>query len=67
MKLNGRALAKKVFLSLRAELEESTSKPGLAVVLIGEDPASQVYVSRKHKRAARLGFHQETHNYIGCF
>ena len=49
MKLNGRALAKKVFLSLRAELEESTSKPGLAVVLIGEDPASQVYVSRKHK------------------
>ncbi|MEC7987210.1 MAG: bifunctional methylenetetrahydrofolate dehydrogenase/methenyltetrahydrofolate cyclohydrolase FolD [Myxococcota bacterium] len=61
MVLNGRALAKKVFLSLREELDQSESKPGLAVVLIGEDPASQVYVSRKHKRAARLGFYQETH------
>jgi len=31
--------------------------PGLAVVLVGEDPASQVYVSSKGNKAAELGFH----------
>jgi methylenetetrahydrofolate dehydrogenase (NADP+)/methenyltetrahydrofolate cyclohydrolase len=31
------------------------------VVLIGSDPASKIYVSRKRKRALSLGFHQETH------
>ncbi|HSV30275.1 MAG TPA: tetrahydrofolate dehydrogenase/cyclohydrolase catalytic domain-containing protein, partial [Candidatus Omnitrophota bacterium] len=31
--------------------------PGLAVVLVGEDPASQVYVKSKHKRAVECGMH----------
>jgi methylenetetrahydrofolate dehydrogenase (NADP+)/methenyltetrahydrofolate cyclohydrolase len=32
-------------------------KPGIAVVLVGEDPASQVYVGSKEKKAKELGFH----------
>ena len=35
--------------------------PGLAVVLVGEDPASQVYVSSKGRRAKECGFHSEQH------
>ena len=33
--------------------------PGLAVVLVGEDPASDVYVSHKAKDCARVGFYSE--------
>jgi methylenetetrahydrofolate dehydrogenase (NADP+)/methenyltetrahydrofolate cyclohydrolase len=35
--------------------------PGLAVVLVGEDPASQVYVASKGKTAAEVGFHSVQH------
>jgi methylenetetrahydrofolate dehydrogenase (NADP+)/methenyltetrahydrofolate cyclohydrolase len=34
--------------------------PGLAVVLVGEDPASQVYVRSKGKACAEAGMHSET-------
>jgi methylenetetrahydrofolate dehydrogenase (NADP+) / methenyltetrahydrofolate cyclohydrolase len=36
-------------------------KPGLAVVLVGEDPASQVYVKAKGKAARECGFHSVQH------
>ncbi|MBO6756937.1 MAG: bifunctional methylenetetrahydrofolate dehydrogenase/methenyltetrahydrofolate cyclohydrolase FolD [Roseibium sp.] len=36
-------------------------KPGLAVVLVGEDPASQVYVRNKDKMAQAVGFHSVKH------
>ncbi|MEM1378115.1 MAG: bifunctional methylenetetrahydrofolate dehydrogenase/methenyltetrahydrofolate cyclohydrolase FolD [Pseudomonadota bacterium] len=41
-----------------AELVKSAGvKPGLAVIIVGEDPASQVYVANKGKTATRCGFH----------
>ena len=33
--------------------------PGLAVILVGEDPASQVYVRNKHRACEELGIHSE--------
>ncbi len=39
-----------------ASLKESGLTPGLAVVLVGEDPASQVYVGLKNKEATEAGF-----------
>ena len=36
-------------------------KPGLAVVLVGEDPASQVYVRNKGEQTAAAGMHSVTH------
>jgi methylenetetrahydrofolate dehydrogenase (NADP+)/methenyltetrahydrofolate cyclohydrolase len=50
---------------IRAELKQTVAKlkeeagvvPGLAVVLVGEDPASQMYVGMKNKAAAALGIH----------
>jgi methylenetetrahydrofolate dehydrogenase (NADP+) / methenyltetrahydrofolate cyclohydrolase len=55
--------------SLRAELaariqtlkEDGGPTPGLAVVLVGSDPASQVYVKSKHKRATEIGMNSFEH------
>lgn len=45
-----------------ATLEKETGvKPGLAVVLVGEDPASQVYVGSKSRTAREIGFHSIQH------
>ena len=52
---------------LEAELKERVDRlvaagvtPGLTVILVGEDPASQTYVSNKEKACARLGIHSHT-------
>ncbi len=55
--LDGAALAKSWNQALAAKARELPRPPGLAVVLVGEDPASQVYVRRKGEVAGRLGFH----------
>lgn len=43
-------------------LETSGKRPGLAVVLVGEDPASQVYVRNKERTAEACGFHSVKHS-----
>jgi methylenetetrahydrofolate dehydrogenase (NADP+) / methenyltetrahydrofolate cyclohydrolase len=43
-----------------AFFDDTGSKPGLAVVLVGEDPASQVYVRMKGKAAGQAGFESRT-------
>lgn len=40
-------------------LKEQGVIPGLAVILVGEDPASQVYVRNKEKACAEVGFYSE--------
>lgn len=44
-----------------ADLKEQGVIPGLAVVLVGEDAASKVYVSSKEKACQQLGFYSEVH------
>lgn len=45
-----------------ASLKEKTDKvPGLAVILLGEDPASKAYVGNKEKTSKALGFHSVVH------
>lgn len=45
-----------------AQLVEKTGvRPGLAVVIVGDDPASQVYVANKGRTAERCGFHSVQH------
>ncbi|HEY2569304.1 MAG TPA: bifunctional methylenetetrahydrofolate dehydrogenase/methenyltetrahydrofolate cyclohydrolase FolD [Candidatus Udaeobacter sp.] len=58
--IDGRAIAKKVYVDLRREIAELKSNgltPGLAVVLVGEDPASRAYVRSKDKMCRELGLH----------
>ena len=58
--IDGRAIAEKVYVDLRREIAELKTKgvtPGLAVVLIGDDPASRAYVRSKDKMCRELGLH----------
>ena len=63
--IDGKAIANSVReeITKRAAtlLETQGARPGLAVVLVGEDPASQVYVRNKDKTAAACGFHSVKH------
>ena len=57
--LDGKALASTVLDECRAEaaaLKQAGIIPGLAVVLVGDDPASKVYVGSKARTCAELGF-----------
>ena len=57
--IDGRALARQVVASVKAELSTLPRMPGLAVILAGDDPASQVYVNGKVKLAREIGFNAE--------
>lgn len=60
--LNGRRIARALSGGLRARVAALPRPPGLAVVQVGDDPASSVYVGKKKGRAKALGFAQRTHN-----
>lgn len=53
--LLGKPVADKILTQLKEDIERETSKPGLAVLLVGEDKASHIYVSLKEKRAKEIG------------
>lgn len=53
--LDGKKLRDKIFEDLKAKLDKMTKKPTLAVILVGENPASQIYVRNKKKTAEKLG------------
>lgn len=64
--LDGNVLAQKLRANfkIRAEaLAAQGRRPGLAVILVGEDAASQVYVRNKVNACAQAGFHSEKINY----
>ena len=60
--IDGKALAEELRQSFKARVEAlaaSGQRPGLAVVLVGEDPASQVYVRNKVNACQAVGMHSE--------
>jgi len=57
--LDGKALAEKVRVEVRTEIETCGIKPGLAVVIVGENPASRIYVDSKKKDCAACGIKSE--------
>ncbi|MBL4645095.1 MAG: bifunctional methylenetetrahydrofolate dehydrogenase/methenyltetrahydrofolate cyclohydrolase, partial [Rhizobiales bacterium] len=63
--ISGKAKAEEVLGVVKAASEkliaETGVTPGIAVVIVGEDPASQVYVRSKGKRAEECGFVSRTH------
>ncbi|HIC13394.1 MAG TPA: bifunctional methylenetetrahydrofolate dehydrogenase/methenyltetrahydrofolate cyclohydrolase FolD [Sulfurimonas sp.] len=64
--LDGRKLSKKIELQITDEVkklkETCGCTPGLAVVLVGQDPASATYVGMKKKACDRVGFYSVTHD-----
>jgi methylenetetrahydrofolate dehydrogenase (NADP+)/methenyltetrahydrofolate cyclohydrolase len=60
--IDGKAVAARVRERLKAEVAEMDVKPGLATILVGDDPASHVYVRNKRSASAEVGiesFHHE--------
>jgi methylenetetrahydrofolate dehydrogenase (NADP+)/methenyltetrahydrofolate cyclohydrolase len=58
--IEGRSIAEKVYAELRGEIAELKRRgrtPGLAVVLVGDNPASRAYVRSKDKMCRDLGLH----------
>ena len=61
--LDGAAMALEVEKELKQRVEALRERgvvPGLCVILVGSDPASQTYVANKEKACARLGIHSRT-------
>ncbi len=63
--IDGKSLSKKVQSSLKAEVEklkkEKNIVPGLAVIIVGDDPASHAYVSMKERACKAVGFYSIAH------
>lgn len=53
--LDGKALATKLLIDLANKVSELETKPKLAVIIVGENPASKIYVALKEKRAKAIG------------
>ncbi|MFN8672830.1 MAG: bifunctional methylenetetrahydrofolate dehydrogenase/methenyltetrahydrofolate cyclohydrolase FolD [Candidatus Sericytochromatia bacterium] len=64
--IDGKEISKKILYELKVEAEkvrEKTEyKAGLAVVLVGSDPASQIYVKKKRETCEKLGFYSEAYD-----
>lgn len=64
--IDGKSLAKKVQANVSTEVarlkQEKNIVPGLAVILVGDDPASHAYVKMKAKACENVGFYSITHS-----
>ncbi|MBT7310790.1 bifunctional 5,10-methylene-tetrahydrofolate dehydrogenase/5,10-methylene-tetrahydrofolate cyclohydrolase, partial [bacterium] len=58
--LSGKDVRNSLINELSSKVEKISSRPGLAVILVGEDPASQVYVRNKSKACEKAGFYHQT-------
>ena len=64
--IDGTAIAEKIRGEIAKDIERLSAKgvtPGLAVVLVGENPASMSYVRGKNKAAHEIGIHSEQHDF----
>jgi methylenetetrahydrofolate dehydrogenase (NADP+)/methenyltetrahydrofolate cyclohydrolase len=62
--IDGKAIAARMRQDIAAEVAQLKAvgvTPGLAVVLVGDDPASRVYVSMKEKACAEAGIYSDEH------
>ncbi|HAO87120.1 MAG TPA: bifunctional methylenetetrahydrofolate dehydrogenase/methenyltetrahydrofolate cyclohydrolase FolD [Gammaproteobacteria bacterium] len=62
MIIDGKEIAKKLRSSIAKQVAKLDRKPGLAVILVGDDPASAVYVRNKDNACKEVGFYSEKIN-----
>ena len=62
--MDGKALAAKIKEQVRLRVEQMERKPGMAMVLVGEDPAAQVYEAGKRKDCQQCGIYYETYRLL---
>lgn len=61
--LDGKTLSTKIIDNLGVNVSKLSRKPHLAVILVGEDPASQIYVGMKEKMAKKIGMDSSVYTY----
>ena len=59
--LDGKLLAQKIQQELKEKIAPLETKPGLAAILVGDDPSSHIYVGRKEKACLEIGIHFVKH------
>lgn len=59
--IDGKTIAQKIREDIKNKIQEFKEKPGLAVVLVGDDEASKIYVKNKEKDCQEIGFYSEVH------
>ena|SRR3990167_2653727 len=57
--INGKELADRFLANIQLEISQLKSQPGLAVILVGDDTASQIYVKRKQEACEKVGIHSK--------
>ncbi len=62
--IDGKALAKQIREKVKTDIQTMDIRPGLAVILVGADPASHLYVSKKEKACVEAGIHFEKYLYF---
>jgi len=60
--IDGTKIASKFLNRINKKIRESKVKPGLAIVLVGKNPASEIYVNFKEKKAKEVGLYFERYN-----
>ena len=55
--IDGKAVSEEIISEIKSELTANKVTPGLALVLVGNNPASEIYVKMKEKKCAELGYH----------
>jgi methylenetetrahydrofolate dehydrogenase (NADP+)/methenyltetrahydrofolate cyclohydrolase len=60
--IDGKQVADKFLDNIRQEVKGAKEKPGLAIVIVGNNPASEIYVGLKEKKSKEMGFYVERHN-----
>ena len=59
--IDGKKIAANLKDDIAKNVQSMSYQPGLAVILVGDDPASQVYVGYKIKACAKVGIHSVEH------
>ena len=60
--IDGKKIAEKILNDLKSKIKNMKEKPGLAIVLVGDNPASEIYVSSKEKTFREVEGYCERHN-----
>ena len=60
--IDGKKIADKILDNIKSKIKKSKEKPGLALVLVGNNPASEIYVGSKEKMSKEVGFYCERYD-----
>ena len=59
--IDGKEIAKKIREGIKKEVSAMAKKPGLAAIIVGENPASKIYVGIKRRTCDEVGIYSEEH------